>query len=242
MDSNIKHIVENFFDNTDINKLAKKNSINVNDSIYKDIKIGDPLYYKNGQFTIFSEHKYGYIAKCVMTADETLYKRPVFMLKHDLYGFDSYKVPGDYDILQQYSWTPIKEYYNFNYYTPIEAEKDMNGWDNTEQQYKHQCDYKNAKYQNGYKDSTIINTVKAYHKQAYIGSLGEWILIRKNILQNSGLFREFIEKTSYYWTSTMRSYDYVYRFEFDEKYTKFSKMSDAVGMYNTFRVRPLILL
>jgi len=40
----------------------------------------------------------------------------------------------------------------------------------------------NAKYQNGYKDSTIINTVKAYHKQAYIGSLGEWILIRKNIL------------------------------------------------------------
>jgi hypothetical protein len=48
MDSNIKHIVENFFDNTDINKLAKKNSINVNDNIYKDIKIGDPLYYKNG--------------------------------------------------------------------------------------------------------------------------------------------------------------------------------------------------
>ena len=40
----------------------------------------------------------------------------------------------------------------------------------------------------------------------------------------------------------MRSYDYVYRFEFDEKYTKFNKMSDAVGMYNTFRVRPLILL
>jgi len=100
MDSNIKHIVENFFDNTDINKLAKKNSINVNDSIYKDIKIGDPLYYKNGQFTIFSEHKYGYIAKCVMTADETLYKRPVFMLKHDLYGFDSYEASGDYDILK----------------------------------------------------------------------------------------------------------------------------------------------
>jgi hypothetical protein len=48
MYSNIKHIVENFFDNTDINKLAKKNSINVNDSIYKDIKIGDLLYYKNG--------------------------------------------------------------------------------------------------------------------------------------------------------------------------------------------------
>ena len=177
-----------------------------------------------------------------MTADETLYKRPVFILKHDIYDFNSYKVPGDYDILQQYSWTPIKEYYNFNYYTPIEAEKDMNGWDNTEQQYKHQCEYKNAKFRNGYKDSTIINTVKAYHKQAYIGSLGEWILIRKNILQNPGLFRGFIEKTSYYWTSTMRAYDYVYRFEFDEKYTKFSKMSDAVGMYNTFRVRPLILL
>ena len=242
MDSNIKHIVENFFDNTDINKLAKKNSINVNDSIYKDIKIGDPLYYKNGQFTIFSEHKYGYIAKCVMTADETLYMRPVFMLKHDLYSFDSYEAPGDYDILKQYSWTPIKEYYNFNYYTPIEAEKDMNGWDNTEQQYKHQCDNKNAKFQNGYKDPTIINTVKAYHKQAYIGSLGEWILIRKNILQKPELFRGFIEKPSYYWTSTMRAYDYVYRFEFDEKNTKFNKMSDAVGMYNTFRVRPLILL
>jgi hypothetical protein len=40
----------------------------------------------------------------------------------------------------------------------------MNGWDNTEQQYKHQCEYENAKYQNDYKDSTIINTVKAYHK------------------------------------------------------------------------------
>ena len=58
----------------------------------------------------------------------------------------------------------------------------MNGWDNTEQQYKHQCEYKNAKFRNGYKESTIINTVKAYHKQTYIGSLGEWILIRKNIL------------------------------------------------------------
>ena len=242
MNSNIIHIVENFFDNADINKLAKKNSINAIDSIYKDIKLGDPLYYKNGQFTVFSDHKYGYIAKCVMTAEQTLYKRPVFMLKHDLYDFNSYKVPGDYDILQQYSWTPIKEYYNFNYYTPIEAEKDMNGWDNTEQQYKHQCEYKNAKFRNGYKESTIINVVKAYHKQAYIGSLGEWILIRKNILQNPGLFRGFIEKTSYYWTSTMRAYDYVYRFEFDEKYTKFSKMYDAVGMYNTFRVRPLILL
>ena len=104
MDSSIKHIVENFFDNTDINKLAKKNSINVNDSIYKDIKIGDPLYYKNGQFTIFSEHKYDYIAKCVMTADETLYMRPVFMLKHDLYSSDSYQASGDYDILKQYSF------------------------------------------------------------------------------------------------------------------------------------------
>jgi hypothetical protein len=48
MNTNIKAVVENFFDNTDINKLAKKNAINVNDSIYKDIKIGDPLYYKNG--------------------------------------------------------------------------------------------------------------------------------------------------------------------------------------------------
>ena len=100
MNSNIIHIVENFFDNADINKLAKKNSINAIDSIYKDIKLGDPLYYKNGQFTVFSDHKYGYIAKCVMTAEQTLYKRPVFMLKHDLYDFNSYKVPGDYDILQ----------------------------------------------------------------------------------------------------------------------------------------------
>ena len=33
MNSNIIHIVENFFDNTDITKLTKKNSINVNDNI-----------------------------------------------------------------------------------------------------------------------------------------------------------------------------------------------------------------
>jgi hypothetical protein len=48
MNTNIKAVVENFFNNADINKLAKNKSINAIDSIYKDIKIGDPLYYKNG--------------------------------------------------------------------------------------------------------------------------------------------------------------------------------------------------
>ena len=51
MDTNIKSIVENFFDNTDLTKISKKKSLNATDIIYDNVQLGDRLYYDHGKFT-----------------------------------------------------------------------------------------------------------------------------------------------------------------------------------------------
>jgi hypothetical protein len=88
------------------------------------------------------------------------------------------------------------------------------------------------------KNPTIVTLVKKYHKQAYIGSVGEWQLIWNNIKDNRSLFPGFIETPSYFWTSTMHAYDEWYRFAFERTNNSYSYAQP----YNLFRVRPLILL
>jgi hypothetical protein len=135
MNTNIKAVVENFFDNTDLTKISKKKSLNATDIIYDNIQLGDRLYYASGKgFTLESDYKHGYIAKRVMTADQALYKRPVFMAKRDLVDFEITHESGiEFDACTMYGWTPRKPYYNFKYYTQRDAASDMDGWGNTEE-------------------------------------------------------------------------------------------------------------
>ena len=240
MNTNIKTVVENFFDNADLTKISKKKSLNATDIIYDNIQLGDRLYYVSGKgFTLESDYKHGYIAKCVMTADQTLYKRPVFMAKRDLVDLEiQHESSIEFDACTMYGWTPRKPYYNFKYYTQRDAASDMDGWGNTEEQFNHQCERLNGDHKSGMKDPTIVALVKKYHKQAYIGSVGEWQLIWNNIKDNRSLFPGFIETPSYFWTSTMHTYDEWYRFAFERTNNSYSYAQP----YNLFRVRPLILL
>ena len=239
MDTNIKSIVENFFDNTDLTKISKKKSLNATDIIYDNIQLGDRLYYDHGKFTLTSDYKHGYLAKCVMTADQTLYKRPVFMTKRDLVDFDLNSEHSiEMDACTMYGWTPKNPYYDFKYYTQINAASDMDGWGNTEEQYKHQCERLNGDHKSGINVPSVVVLIKKYHKHAYIGSVGEWQLIWNNIKDNRHLFPGFIEIPSYFWTSTMHAYDEVFRFAFERTNNGYS----PAQLYNLFRVRPLILL
>jgi hypothetical protein len=98
----------------------------------------------------------------------------------------------------------------------------MDGWGNTEEQLNHLCPSDNGQYKSGIKEPSLAQTVKHYHKQAYIGSVGEWTLIWKNIHDNKELFRGFVENGSFFWTSTMKAFDDIYRFQYESTHYGYS--------------------
>lgn len=227
MNKDIKHIVESFFDNNDINITPKKR-ININDML-NFIKIGDPLYYNpnNGGLSLVGEDEQLF-GRCVMTAGQTVYKRPVFMYINDVY-------PGASELCP-YGPTPKEPFYDFRYFE--EPEEDMDGFRNTDDYYAHMPDKKNIKFSCGgvigYYSAPIFirNDV---HENAYIASAGEWRLIKENILSVPNLRQELgISPYAFFWTSTMQSYTTIYRFSWDNGQFSYCEP------YNTFRVRPLI--